>query len=55
MLMYTDYLDKPLYENKYSENQEYALSIAHLAYNDLEFSKRYISKLLKCISYSDQD
>lgn len=55
MLMYTDYLDKPLYENKYAENQEYALSIAHLAYNDLAFSKRFISKLLKCISYSDQD
>lgn len=52
MLENTDFLDKPMYDAKYTDNVEYGKCLAHLSYKNLPFSKRMIAKLLKCIAYS---
>lgn len=55
MIKFTDFIEKPLTDNKYSDNKEYALALAHLSYGDHEFSARIITKLLKACSYADAD
>jgi hypothetical protein len=52
MLENSDFLDKPMYDAKYTENVEYGKCLAHLSYKNLPFSKKMIAKLLKCITYS---
>lgn len=51
MITATDWLDKVIYDPKYSDeqNREFCKAMAHLCYKDLTFSKQLISKLLKAI------
>ena len=44
-----------MFDSKFTENKEYAAALAHLSYGDLEFSARIIGKLLKAVSYADND
>ena len=52
MLETTDFLDKPMYDAKYTDNVEYGRALAHLCFKNLPFSKKMIAKIIKCISYA---
>ena len=55
MLTKTEFLDKIIFDAKYDENKEFAQAISHLSYKNLGFTRRISKKLLKSISYSNND
>lgn len=55
MLSKTDFLEKVIFDNKYTENEQFSKAIAHLCYKDIKFTRKISKKILKCISYSNND
>ena len=55
MLTKTDFIEKVIFDNKYTENTEFSKALAHLCYKNLKFTKKVGKKLLKSISYSSND
>lgn len=55
MLTKTDFIDKVIFDTKYEKNEQFAKAIAHLCYKNLSFSRKICKKVLKCISYSNND
>ena len=55
MLSKTEFLHRVLFDTKYEENQEFANALAHLCYKNLPFTRKVTKKLLKSISYSNND
>ena len=55
MLTKTEFLEKIIFDSKYDENKEFAAALAHLCYKNLEFTRKISKKLLKSISYSNND
>jgi len=55
MLTKTEFIEKVIFDNKYTENAEFAKALAHLCYKDLKLTRKIAKKLLKSISYSSND
>ena len=55
MLTKTDFLEKIIFDNKYIEVDEFSKALAHLSYKDLKFTRKIAKKVLKAISYSNND
>jgi len=57
MITATDWLDKVIYDPKYTDeqNREFCKAMAHLCYKDLTFSKQLISRVLKAVGFAADD
>jgi hypothetical protein len=55
MLTKTDILEKVIFDSKYTENGEFSKSLAHLCYKNIKFTRKISKKVLKSISYSNND
>ena len=57
MLTATDWLEKVIYDQKYldDQNKEFSKAMAHLSYRNIEFSKLIIGKILKSISFANDE
>lgn len=57
MINATDWLDKVIYDPKYTDDQnhDFCRAMGHLCYKDLPFSKKVIAKLLKCIGFATDE
>lgn len=55
MLCKTDFIEKVIFDGKYTDNEEFSKALAHLCYKDIKFTRKIIKKLLKSISYSSND
>jgi hypothetical protein len=55
MLTKTDFLEKVIFDSKYTENEQFSKALAHLCYKDIKFTRKIAKKLLKSISYSNND
>jgi hypothetical protein len=55
MLTKTDFLEKVIFDTKYTEVEEFSWALAHLCYKDIKFTRKISKKILKAISYSNND
>jgi len=57
MLTASDWIEKVIYDQKYldDQNADFCKAMAHMCYNNLTFSKLFIGKVLKAISFSSDD
>lgn len=55
MLTKTEFLEKVIFDTKYIEIDEFSIALAHLCYKDLKFTRKIAKKVLKGISYSNND
>lgn len=55
MLTKTEFLDKVVFDQKYEDNDHFAQALAHLSFKDLTFTRKICKKLLKSISWSNND
>ena len=55
MLSKTDFLEKVIFDTKYVEVEEFSWALAHLCYKDIKFTRKISKKILKAISYSNND
>jgi hypothetical protein len=55
MLTKTEFLEKIIFDNKYTEVEEFSKALGHLCYKDLKFTRKFAKKVLKAISYSNND
>jgi hypothetical protein len=55
MLKKTDFLDKIIFDNKYEDHKEFVKAVSHLCYKNIDMTRKISKKLLKCISYSNND
>jgi len=55
MLTNTDILEKVIFDSKYTENGEFSKALAHLCYKNIKFTRKISKKVLKSISYSNND
>lgn len=49
------FLVKPLFDEKYTDNIEYAKALAHLCYGNQEITLKVVTNLMFVISHADKD
>lgn len=55
MMTKTDFLARVINDAKFEDNETFSKALAHLCYNDLEFSRKIIKVLIQSVSYSSND
>lgn len=55
LLLNTEFIEKIIFDAKYEENSEFAKALSHLCYQNIIFTRKITKKLLKSISYSNNE